>query len=80
MLAKHQRNITEFIKTAYHAYFGEKLGDQDKVLGTTQSVLSVCRATEKMDKYVYIYDILSIRVLTTNLLFVSSTFFYIVSM
>lgn len=29
-IAKHQRNITEFIKKAYHAYFGVKLGDQDK--------------------------------------------------
>lgn len=28
--SKQQRNITEFIKKAYHAYFGYKLGDQDK--------------------------------------------------
>ena len=27
---KDRRNITPFVKNAYHAYFGVKLGDQDK--------------------------------------------------
>jgi hypothetical protein len=30
MIKKHQRNITGFIRKVYYAYFGVKLGDQDK--------------------------------------------------
>lgn len=30
MVKKHQRNITEFVKNVYFAYFGVKLGDQEK--------------------------------------------------
>jgi hypothetical protein len=30
MIKKHQRNITCFIRKVYYAYFGVKLGDQDK--------------------------------------------------
>jgi hypothetical protein len=30
MIQKHQRNITGFIRKVYYAYFGVKLGDQDK--------------------------------------------------
>jgi hypothetical protein len=30
MIKKHQRNITGFIRKVYYAYFGAKLGDQDK--------------------------------------------------
>ena len=29
-LPSRQSNITHFVKLAYHAYFGVKLGDQDK--------------------------------------------------
>jgi hypothetical protein len=30
MIKKHQRNITNFIRKMYYAYFGVKLEDQDK--------------------------------------------------
>jgi hypothetical protein len=30
MIKKHQRNITDCIRKLYYAYFGVKLGDQDK--------------------------------------------------
>jgi hypothetical protein len=30
MIKKHQQNITGFIRKVYYAYFGVKLGDQDK--------------------------------------------------
>jgi hypothetical protein len=30
MIKKHQRNIAGFIRKVYYAYFGVKLGDQDK--------------------------------------------------
>jgi hypothetical protein len=30
MVKKHQRNLTGFIREVYYAYFGVKLGDQDK--------------------------------------------------
>jgi hypothetical protein len=30
MVKKHQQNITVFIRKVYYAYFGVKLGDQDK--------------------------------------------------
>lgn len=30
VVKKRQRNITDFVKKAYYAYFGMKLGDQEK--------------------------------------------------
>lgn len=30
VVKKHQRKITDFVQKVYHAYFGVKLGDQDK--------------------------------------------------
>ena len=30
ILPRRLANITDFVKKAYHAYFGVKLGDQDK--------------------------------------------------
>jgi hypothetical protein len=30
VINKQQRNITEFVKKVYYAYFGVKLGDQGK--------------------------------------------------
>jgi hypothetical protein len=30
VIKKQQRNITEFVKNVYYAYFGVKLGDQGK--------------------------------------------------
>ena len=41
MLKKQQRNITDFVKKVYFAYFGMKLGDQDKSWAPHQ-VCSAC--------------------------------------
>lgn len=38
---KQRQNITSFVKQAYHAYFGIKLGDQDK-LWAPHTVCSIC--------------------------------------
>jgi hypothetical protein len=41
MIKKHQRNITDFIRKVYYAYFGVKLRDQDKSLAP-HKVCYVC--------------------------------------
>jgi hypothetical protein len=41
MIKKHQRNITGFIRKVYYAYFGVKLGDQEK-LWASHKVCYVC--------------------------------------
>jgi hypothetical protein len=41
VIEKHQRNITSFIRKVYYAYFGVKLGDQDK-LWALHKVCYVC--------------------------------------
>lgn len=41
MTKKYQRNITDFVKKSYYAYFGVKLGDQDKTWAP-HKVCSIC--------------------------------------
>ena len=38
---KHHRNITDFVKKSYYAYYGVKLGDQDKAWAP-HKVCSIC--------------------------------------
>ena len=40
---KDRRNVTPLIKNALYAYFGVKLGDQDKTWALHKDVLVVCR-------------------------------------
>jgi hypothetical protein len=41
MIKKHQRNITDFVRKVYYAYFGVKLGDVNKPWAP-QKVCYVC--------------------------------------
>lgn len=41
VVKKQQRNITDFVKKVYYAYFGIKLGDQDKTWAPHR-VCSIC--------------------------------------
>jgi hypothetical protein len=43
MIIKHNQNITGFIRKVCYAYFGVKLGDQDKPQG-----LCLCRESEEV--------------------------------
>ena len=48
-IKKHQRNVTDFIKRVYSAYFGVKLGDVGKPWAP-QKVCYVC--VEDLQKWV----------------------------
>ena len=39
---KQKKNITDFVKKAYLAYFGVRLGDQDKLWAPPYSVQNMC--------------------------------------